>query len=310
MKILITGATGLIGSALSARLSKEQHTVVRLRRGGAHYQPGDAAWDPGAGTVDPAALNAVDAVVNLAGASIAGGRWTAARKTELRASRVEPTRALVHTLAKLPRPPQVLVSASAIGYYGDRGDETLAESTAPGNDFLAGICREWEAAAMEAERAGIRTVTLRTSVVLAKEGGALAKMITPFRLGVGGRLGSGKQWMSWITLEDEVEVLYGAIVNAQWRGAINAASPHPVTNEEFTRVLARVLHRPAIFPAPAFALRLMLGEMADALLLSSQRVSAAKLTGLGFPFRQPQLEPALRAILSSPSSPAPSRGSN
>jgi hypothetical protein len=205
---------------------------------------------------------------------------------------------LARTLAKLPRPPQVLVSASAIGYYGDRGDETLAESSTPGDDFLAGICREWEAAAAEAERAGIRTVTLRTSVVLAKNGGALAKMITPFRWGVGGRLGSGKQWMSWITLEDEVEVFYGAIVNAEWRGAINAASPQPVTNAEFTRALARVLHRPAIFPAPAFALRLMLGEMADALLLSSQRVSAEKLTGLGFSFRQPQLEPALRAILS------------
>ncbi|MGA8100822.1 MAG: TIGR01777 family oxidoreductase [Candidatus Acidiferrales bacterium] len=298
MKILITGATGLIGSALSARLLKDQHTVVRLRRGGAHYQPGDAAWDPSTGTVDPAALDSVDAVVNLAGASIAGGRWTSARKAELRASRVEPTRALVSTLAKLPRPPQVLVSASAIGYYGDRGDETLAESSAPGDNFLAGICREWEAAAMEAERAGIRTVTPRTSIVLAKDGGALAKMITPFRLGVGGRLGSGKQWMSWITLEDAVEVFYGAIVNAQWRGAVNAASPHPVTNAEFTRVLARVLHRPAIFPAPAFALRLMLGEMAEALLLSSQRVSPQKLTELGFSFRQSQLEPALRAILS------------
>lgn len=298
MKILITGATGLIGAALSARLLKGQHTVVRLRRSGANLQPGDAAWDPGTGAIDPAALDSADAVVNLAGASIAGGRWTPARKKALRASRVEPTRALARTLAKLPRPPQVLVSASAIGYYGDRGDETLAESSAPGEDFLAGICREWEAAAAEAERAGIRTVTLRTSVVLAKNGGALAKMITPFRWGVGGRLGSGKQWMSWITLEDEVEVFYGAIVNAEWRGAINAASPQPVTNAEFTRALARVLHRPAIFPAPAFALRLMLGEMADALLLSSQRVSAEKLTGLGFSFRQPQLEPALRAILS------------
>jgi uncharacterized protein (TIGR01777 family) len=298
MKVLITGATGLIGSALSARLLKDQHTVVRLRRGGANYRPGDAAWDPNTGTIDPAALDAVDAVVNLAGASIAGGRWTAARKAELRASRVEPTQALVNTLAKLPRPPRVLVSASAIGYYGDRGDETLPESSQAGDGFLAGICSEWEAAAMEAERAGIRTVTIRTGIVLAKDGGALAKMIPPFRWGLGGRLGSGKQWMSWITLEDEVEVFYGAIVNAQWRGPVNAASPHPVTNAEFTRVLARVLDRPAIFPAPAFALRLILGEMAEALLLSSQRVSPRKLSELGFSFRQSQLEPALRAILS------------
>jgi len=288
----------LIGSALSARLSKEQHTVVHLCRGGAHYQPGDAAWDPSAGTVDPKALDSVDAVVNLAGASIAGGRWTKARKTELRASRVPPTQALVRTLAKLPRPPQVLVSASAIGYYGDRKDETLPESSGPGDDFLAGICREWEAAAMEAERAGIRTVTLRTGVVLAKDGGALPKMLTPFRLGVGGRLGSGKQWMSWITLADEVEVFCGAIANAQWRGPVNAASPYPVTNQEFTQMLAHVLHRPAIFPAPAFVLRLVLGEMADALLLASQRVNPQKLAALGFSFGQPQLEPALRAILS------------
>lgn len=298
MKILITGATGLVGSALTARLRRDQHTVVRLRRGGASYQPGDAAWDPGTGTIDPAALESVDAVVNLAGSSIAGGRWTEARKTELRASRVPPTQALVRTLAKLPRPPQVLVSASAIGYYGDRKDEALAESSGPGDDFLAGICREWEEAAMEGESAGIRTVTLRTGVVLAKDGGALPKMLTPFRLGVGGRLGSGKQWMSWITLADEVEVFYGAIVNAQWRGPVNAASPHPVTNQEFTQVLAHVLHRPAIFPAPAFALRLALGEMADALLLASQRVSPQKLAALGFSFGQPQLEPALRAILS------------
>lgn len=298
MKILITGASGLIGSALSARLLQSQHTVVRLRRGSANHQAGEAAWDPATGAVDPVALDSVDAVVNLAGASIAGGRWTTARKTELRASRVGLTRALVSTLAKLPRPPQVLVSGSAIGYYGDRGDEVLAESSASGDDFLAAVCREWEAAALEAERAGIRTVTPRTSIVLAKNGGALPKMLTPFRLGVGGRLGSGKQWMSWITLEDQVEVLYGAIMNAPWRGAINAASPHPVTNEEFTRALARVLRRPAIFPAPAFALRLILGEMADALLLSSQRVKPEKLTELGFSFRQSQLEPALRAILS------------
>lgn len=298
MKILVTGASGFVGTALVAALRAENHSVARLRRPGGALEAGDVRWDPSSGEVDSAAMESADAVVNLAGASIAGGRWNDARKQLLRNSRVDTTRHLVASLSRLRVPPRVLVSASAIGYYGDRGDEQVTEGSAPGHDFLSGLARDWEAAALEAERIAIRTVVVRFGIVLAKHGGALARMLTPFKMGAGGRLGSGKQWMSWVTLEDAIGMIRFAIGNEKMRGPVNEVAPNPVTNAEFTRVLARVLHRPAIFPAPVFALRLALGEMADALLLSSQRVIPEKFLAMGFPFRQPQLESALRSVLS------------
>lgn len=300
MKILVTGASGLIGSALVAALRAENHTVSRLRRPAASLEAGDVRWDPTSGEVDSAAMESADAVVNLAGVSIADGRWNDARKQLLRSSRVETTRHLVASVSRLRRPPRVLVSASAIGYYGDRSDELLTEASAPGRDFIAQLAGDWEAAGLEAERAGIRTVVVRFGIILAKQGGALSRMLTPFKMGAGGRLGSGKQWMSWVTLEDAISMIRFSIVNENSRGPFNAVAPNPVTNAEFTRVLAHLLHRPALFPAPVFALRLALGEMADALLLSSQRVVPEKFSAAGFPFRRPQLEPALRSVLSQP----------
>jgi uncharacterized protein (TIGR01777 family) len=235
--------------------------------------------------------------VNLAGASIAGGRWTKARKQLLRTSRIDTTQALVGALAKMNARPRVLVSASAIGIYGDRGDERLTEESRTGTDFLAGLARDWEAEALKAEALGIRVVLARFGIILAQHGGALAKMLLPFKLGVGGRLGSGKQWMSWITLEDVVGAVRFAVENGSVRGTVNVVAPQPAQNAEFTQALAKALHRPGLFPAPAFVLRLALGEMADALLLSSQRVSTQKLQQLGYQFRFPELPSALRAVL-------------
>ena len=233
------------------------------------------------------------------GASIADGRWSTQRKALLRSSRIDTTRALVGALAKTNARPSVLVSASAIGYYGDRGDETLTEDSKPGGDFLAGLAQEWEAEALRAEALGIRVVLARFGVILAREGGALPKMMLPFKIGVGGKLGSGQQWMSWVTLEDVVGILRFAIENAPVGGAINMVSPQPLQNAEFTCVLAKAMHRPALFPAPAFALRLALGEMADALLLSSQRVAPQALEKLGYRFLHPDLNSALAAILAT-----------
>jgi len=238
-----------------------------------------------------------DAVVNLAGAPIGDGRWTAERKGVLRSSRVESTRALVNALGKMNARPRVLVSASAIGIYGNRGDELLTEESRPGSDFLAGLTQEWEAEALKAEALGIRVVLARFGIVLAREGGALAKIVMPFKIGAGGKLGPGQQWMSWVSLEDVVGILQLAIENASVRGAVNVVAPHSVRNEEFTKVLAKALHRPALFPAPAFALRLALGEMADALLLSSQRVVPRALEKNGYRFLHADLPSALDTIL-------------
>src|SRR5437773_2472467 len=276
MKILVTGSSGLVGTALGSALARAGHTVCRLVRpqsaAGEGATEGFAvAWNPGTGELGGAGVGS-DAVVNLAGASIADGRWSKQRKELLRASRIDTTRALVNALAKMNARPSVLVSASAIGYYGDRRDETLTEDSKPGGDFLAGLAQEWEAEALRAEALGIRVVLARFGVILAREGGALPKMMLPFKFGAGGKLGSGQQWMSWVTLEDLVEILRFAIENASVRGAINIVSPQPLQNAEFTYLLAKAMHRPARFPAPAFALRLALGEMADALLLSCQRV--------------------------------------
>jgi uncharacterized protein len=301
MKVLVTGSTGLVGTALVKELGRDGHTVCRLIRplsavvGGAR-EGFDVAWNPSTGELGGAGVGA-DAVVNLAGASIAGGRWTKARKELLRKSRIDTTRALVGALAKMSARPRVLVSASAIGIYGDRGDELLKEDSKPGSDFLAGLAQDWEGEALKAEVLGIRVVLARFGIILAQHGGALAKMLLPFKLGVGGSLGSGKQWMSWIMLEDAVAIIRFAMENGTVRGAMNVVAPQPVQNAEFTKVLAKTLHRPGLFPAPAFALRLAVGEMADALLLPSQRVSAEKLLELGYRFRFPELPSALRAVL-------------
>jgi uncharacterized protein len=309
MKILMTGSTGLIGTALVTALAGDGQTVCRLIRaesamaGQAPFaeilgkvEGFDVAWNPATEELGGAGVGA-DAVVNLAGASVAGGRWTKERKELLRTSRIETTRALVGALAKMNVRPRVLVSASAIGIYGDRGDEVLTEESKPGTDFLTGLAREWEAEALKAEALGIRVVLARFGIILAQHGGALAKMLPPFKLGVGGKLGSGQQWMSWITLEDVVGIIRLAIENGAIRGAMNVVAPQAVQNTEFTKVLAKTLHRPALFPAPTFALRLALGEMADALLLSSQRVKPQALEKLGYRFLHPELSAALNSVL-------------
>jgi uncharacterized protein len=310
MKILITGSSGLVGTALSSALAAAGHTVCRLVRPGS--ASGQAAkegfavtWNPETGELGGAGVGP-DAVVNLAGAPIAEGRWTAERKTLLRTSRIDTTRALVAALAKMNARPNVLVSASAIGVYGDRGDETLTEESEPGTGFLADVTRDWEAEALKAESLGIRVVLARIGIVLARHGGALPRMMLPFKFGAGGKLGSGKQWMSWLVLEDVVGIIRlalegpsarGAVNVAPLRGPVNVVSPQPVQNAEFTKVLAKAMHRPAIFPAPAFALRLALGEMADALLLSSQRVLPTALEKSGYRFLQSDLRSTLSSIL-------------
>ncbi len=301
MKILVTGSTGLVGTALVSALARDGNTVCRLMRpqskSPASSKDGfDVAWNPATGELGGAGVGA-DAAVNLAGASIAEGRWTKERKELLRTSRIDTTRALVNALAKMSARPRVLVSASAIGYYGDRRDELLTEESEAGTDFLAGLAQEWEAEARKAEALGIRVVIARFGIILTKQGGALAKMMLPFKLGAGGKLGSGKQWMSWVTLEDVVGILKFALENSSARGAVNVVSPQPLQNAEFTKVLAKTMRRPALFPAPAFALRLALGQMADALLLSSQRVTPQKLRQLDYPFLFPDLSGALTTVL-------------
>jgi uncharacterized protein (TIGR01777 family) len=301
MKILVTGSTGLVGRALVTALAKDGHSVCRLVRPetNANDDAGgfNVAWNPATGELGGAAVGP-DAVVNLAGASIGDGRWTLKRKKELRASRVETTRALIEAAGRMNAKPSVFISASAIGYYGDRGAEELSEESSLGTGFLAEIAKAWEAEALKAEAWRTRVVLARFGIVLAKHGGALGKMLTPFRLGLGGRLGGGKQWMSWIALEDVIAILRMAIANAALFGPVNVVAPQPVTNEEFTKTLASALHRPAIFPAPPFALQLALGrEMADALLLSSQRVLPKKLQAARYEFKHSTLDEALRNIL-------------
>ncbi len=307
MKILVTGSTGLVGRALVSALAKEGHSACRLVRPetNANDDAGgfNVVWNPKTGELGGAAVGP-DAVVHLSGASIAQGRWTAKRKEELRASRVDVTRALIEAIGRMNAKPAVFVSASAIGYYGNRGDEVLTEESPAGEGFLADIAKAWEAEALKAEAWRTRVVLARFGIILAKHGGALSKMLTPFRMGLGGRLGSGKQWMSWIALEDVIGILKRAISDAAVSGAVNVVAPEPVTNVEFTKELARALHRPAILPAPSFALRLALGrEMADALLTGSQRVIPKKLQQVGYAFRYPILNSTLNAILSKRNSP-------
>ena len=298
MKILISGASGLVGKVLARRLQEDGHAVARLvRPSGGKSSPGDIFWDPMAATVDAPAMEGFDAVIHLSGASIAEARWTPARKAILRSSRIDSTRVLVDTLSGLKQKPRVFLCASATGYYGTRGDELLTESSEGGRDFLALLARDWEAEARRAELAGIRTVRLRFGVILSAEGGALPRMLTPFKYGIGGRLGSGNQWMSWIALEDAVEIVRSAILSGEFSGPVNVVAPNPVRNSEFTRVVAAALHRPAIFSAPAFALRIALGQMADPLLLSSQRAIPELLIAIGYQFRLANLDAALRNIL-------------
>jgi uncharacterized protein (TIGR01777 family) len=297
LTVAVTGASGLVGSGLAPALASAGHRVVRLVRGaGAASAPGEsvARWDPDSGALEGSALAGVDAVVHLAGESIAGGRWTEPKKRRIRSSRVDATRRLAGALARLERPPRVLVSASAIGYYGDRGSEILREDSAPGTGFLAEVCREWEAATEPAARAGIRVVRLRIGMVLSRRGGALAAMLTPFRLGAGGPVGSGAQWVSWIALDDLVRAILHALATDSLAGAVNAVAPEPVTNRALARTLGRVLRRPALLPLPAFAARLLLGQMADELLLASARVEPARLRAGGFAFHLTPLETALR----------------
>ena len=294
MNVLISGATGLIGSALVPELEAKGHTVTRLSR--SQSGASTVRWHPSAGTID-GDLEGTDAVVHLAGESIAQGRWSPDKKRRILDSRVQGTRLLAERLAALAAPPKVVVSISAVGYYGDRGDEVLTEESAPGADFLAKVCREWEAAAEPARRAGIRVVHPRLGIVLSPQGGALGTTLPIFKLGGGGKIGSGRQWWSWVALDDVVGSIVHALTEETVEGPVNVGSPNPMTNAEYTKVLGKVLGRPTVLPLPAPAARIMLGEVADALLLASQRMRPAKLKVTGYAFRYPQLEGALEHLL-------------
>jgi uncharacterized protein (TIGR01777 family) len=297
VNILVSGSSGLIGAALVPFLSAGGNTVVRLVRSRAEQTGPAVAWDPVAGTLDRAALEGFDAVVHLAGEDISSGTWTAAKKARIRDSRVEGTRLLARAIASLERAPGVLACASAVGYYGDRGNQLLTEESEPGTGFLASVCRDWEAAATPAAEAGIRVAHLRFGVVLSAAGGALARMLGPFRMGMGGPLGSGRQYMSWIAIDDAVGAVGHVLSTPPLRGAVNVAAPTPVTQAEFARALGRALGRPTVLAMPAFAVRLMFGEMADELLLPSQRLAPARLLASGYRFRFPELDGALRHLL-------------
>ncbi len=293
-RIAITGSSGLVGSALAAQLAAGGHEVVPVVRGG-QADP-RALWDPSRGWIREAALDRCAALIHLAGASIGEGRWTAARRQELRRSRIDATRLLVGHLSTLKDPPKTLVSASAVGYYGDRGEEILTEDSPPGSGFLAELVRDWEQEALNADSVGVRPVVLRFGIVISGQGGALGRMLLPFKLGAGGRLGSGRQWMSWISLHDAVGVIEHVVAN-DIAGPINATAPEPATNRVFTAELARVLRRPAVLPLPGFALRLAFGAMADEMLLASQRVDSRRLVASGYAFRHAHVGSALDGTL-------------
>lgn len=282
MKVMISGSSGLIGEQLKTRLEKERHTTIALPR---TYE-------------DAIDFSDVNAVVHLAGEPIAEGRWNSEKKRRIEASRVQGTSQLAQQIAASNNKPSVFICASAIGYYGDRSNEELDESSHPGSGFLPDVCQKWEAAAKPVRDAGVRTVYLRTGIVLSSAGGALAKMLTPFKLGGGGVLGSGAQYMSWISLEDEVAIIRYLIDNPETHGVYNLVAPNPVTNKEFTKTLGKVLKRPTVLPMPAFAARMLFGEMADALLLSSTRVYPKKLIASGYEFKHSDLKESLEQILS------------
>jgi hypothetical protein len=296
MRILLTGSSGLIGHALLTFLAADGHKVVPLTRSRTHSDGRQILWDPSAGTINADDLGGFDAAVHLAGESIVG-RWTPEKKARILESRVKGTRLLCESLAHLRNRPLVLVSASAIGFYGDRGDKLLNEESSAGSLFLSKVAKAWEAATEPARRNGIRVVNLRIGFVLSPAGGGLAAMLLPFKLGMGGRVGSGRQYLSWIAIDDVVGAISHAILSDALRGPVNAVAPHPVTNQEFTKTLGRVLWRPTIFPLPAFAAHMVMGEMADELLLASTRVEPKRLLASGYEFRFPQLQGALRHVL-------------
>jgi len=293
MKILITGASGLVGTELQKSFAEKGYEMLLASRS----EPKDdkhIQWSIEEGFAEPEKLEGIDVVVHLAGENVSGGlRWSDEKKKAIRDSRVLGTRNVVDAISKLKEKPKVFVASSAIGFYGERGDEEVTESSAAGDNFLADVSKSWEAESRRAEDAGIRTVLLRTGIVLSKDGGALGTMLTPFKLGVGGVVGSGKQWMSWISMEDEIAIINFVIENENIRGAVNAVSPNPVTNQEFTKTLGDVLYRPTFLPLPEFAVSMVFGEMGDALLLASTKVIPKRLTDAGFEFKYPDLKPAI-----------------
>ncbi len=294
MRIAVTGASGLLGSALVPALESAGHDVVRLVR---HEPrgPKEIVWDPAARAIDAERLAGVDAAVNLSGATI-GRRWTAARRREILVSRVDSTTLLAETIAALEPRPKVLVCAGGVGIYGDRADEILTEESELGTGFLAEVGTAWEAAAEPARAAGIRVVTFRQGIVLSRRGGALPRLLTPFKLGLGGRVGSGKQWWSWVSMDDLVGA-YRFALDRDLEGPVNLVSPSPTTNEQFVKALGRALHRPTVFPLPAVAVRTLFGEMGDAALLQGQRALPARLLDAGFAFRYPELDAAFERVL-------------
>jgi uncharacterized protein (TIGR01777 family) len=297
MRVVVTGATGLIGSALVRSLEADGHPTTRLVRR-APQAANELRWDPAAGTLEAGGLEGHDAAVNLAGASIGGHRWTEEYKATIRDSRVQATSLLARTLASLDRPPTVLASGSAVGFYGDRGDEELTEQSGPGTGFLAEVVRAWEEATGPAEEAGIRVAHLRSGIVQTPAGGALKRQLLPFKAGLGGRIGSGRQWLSWIALSDEVGAIRHVIEHAELGGPVNLTAPEPVTNAGFTRTLGRILHRPTLLPTPTPALHVLLGhQLVAEMLLGGQRVLPAALAASGYRFRHPTLEDALAAML-------------
>ncbi len=298
MRVLVSGSHGLIGSALVESLEGDGHEVTRLVRGRLPAGKGEAAWDPHEGTLDQAGIEGHDAVVHLAGAGLGDHRWTPEYKKEILESRVKGTLILTHALARLDPKPSVLVSGSAVGFYGDRGDEEITEDSGPGAGFLAEVVRQWEAAALPAKEAEIRTVCVRSGIVQSAKGGGLKKLLLPFKLGLGGRFGSGKQWLSWVHIDDEVGAIRFALENDSLTGPMNATSPNPVTIEDYSNALGRAVHRPTKIPTPTFALKALLGgEMTSEMLLGGQRVRPARLLAAGYRFRHPDLYEALAVAL-------------
>jgi len=295
MKVAIAGASGLVGSALIPVLKSMGASITRMVR--SKPRAGELEWHPNQDELSPDTLSGFDTIINLAGENIAGGRWTDDQKRKIRESRINGTHLLSEAIAKLSPKPRVFICASATGIYGDRDDEVLDEQSESGGGFLAGVCREWEEATKPAIQAGVRVVNLRLGPILAREGGMLAKLLTPFKMGMGGKVGSGRQYISWIAIDDVIQAIKLAIEDASIHGALNVVSPNPVTNEEFTKTLGHVLNRPTALAIPPFAARLAFGEMADEMLLASQKVIPKKLANAGFVFKYPELEPTLKHLL-------------